>query len=363
MVESIPETRDLVVGILRGDRAALARAITMIESGRADHRSAAAELLAELEPYAGGSMRVGVTGVPGVGKSTFIETLGLHLVETGHRVAVLAIDPSSSISGGSILGDKTRMDRLAASDAAFIRPSPTSGALGGVGRKTYESIVACEAAGFDVVLVETVGVGQSEIDVGGIVDFFLVLLLAGAGDELQGIKRGILELADLWIVNKADGEQREAVERARAEYERVLALYRTSDPNGPGSRVFSCSAIEGTGVEAIWQELRSRFSAVTQSGRLEARRRRQKADRVWAAVEDELFRTVRKHPAVRQEWQALRDEVIGGTATVPDAARALLAAFGIDSGSSPGCAESGAVTQQEPEEEGAAEEGGDDSDG
>ncbi|MCP4896682.1 MAG: methylmalonyl Co-A mutase-associated GTPase MeaB [bacterium] len=360
---SIPETRDLVKGILRCDRTALARAITLIESSHTDHKDAATELLAMLEPYAGGAMRVGVTGVPGVGKSTFIETIGLQLVETGHRVAVLAIDPSSSVSGGSVLGDKTRMERLSALDAAFIRPSPTSGALGGVGRRTYESMIVCEAAGFDVVLVETVGVGQSEIDVGGLVDFFLVLLLAGAGDELQGIKRGILELADLWIVNKADGPQREAVERARSEYERVLAMYRTSDTSGLGPKIFSCSAIEGTGIEEILAELRTRFSTLTQTGRLEARRKRQKVDRVWASVEDELFRSVRQHQGVRQKWQSLREDVIAGNVNVPKAARILLSVYYSESPSSPLRTNGGAASQQEPKEERAAEEGGDHTDG
>lgn len=352
-----PDTADLVAGVLRCDRAMLARAITLIESTRERDREPARRLLADLEPCSGGSMRVGVSGVPGVGKSTFIESLGMHLIESGRRVAVLAIDPTSSVSGGSVLGDKTRMERLALSDAAFVRPSPSSGTLGGVGRRTFETIVVCESAGFDVVLIETVGVGQSEIDVAGIVDFFVVLLLAGAGDELQGIKRGILELADLWIVNKADGPQREVVQKARAEFERVLTLYRSTSAGGPSPKVLSCSSIEGTGIEEVWNELSERFSSLTANGRLAARRRRQRSDRVWAAVEDELYRSLRQHSGVRERWRTLREEVISGQTTIPLAAEELLKVFGVsgESGTS--------LTQQEPEEEGAAKEGGQHPDG
>ena len=208
----------LLGGIRDNERAALGRAITLVESNSPDDRDRAQQLLTTLLPYTGGAHRIGISGVPGVGKSTFIENLGLRLVEDGHRVAVLAVDPSSSVSKGSILGDKTRMEKLAASDSAFIRPSPTGGSLGGVARKTREAILVCEAAGYDVVLVETVGVGQSETTVAEMVDFFLVLKLAGAGDELQGIKRGILELADLIAINKADGENLQAAESARAEF-------------------------------------------------------------------------------------------------------------------------------------------------
>ena len=217
---------ELTAGVLSGDRAVLGRALTLIESNRPDHRPRANGLLTALIPFSGKAHRIGITGVPGVGKSTFIEAFGLRMTEKGHRVAVLAVDPSSSVSKGSILGDKTRMEELSRSADAFIRPSPSGGSLGGVAGKTRESIAVCEAAGFDMVLVETVGVGQSEVTVADMVDFFLVLKLAGAGDQLQGIKRGILELADLIAINKADGENRAAAERARAEFESALHILR-----------------------------------------------------------------------------------------------------------------------------------------
>jgi LAO/AO transport system kinase len=226
MTQTPLDLDDLLRGIRSNDRAALGRAITLVESNSPGDRDRAQELLTALLPSTGGAHRIGVSGVPGVGKSTFIERFGLQLVDEGHRVAVLAVDPSSSVSKGSILGDKTRMEKLAASDGAFIRPSPTGGSLGGVARKTREAILVCEAAGYDVVLVETVGVGQSETAVAEMVDFFLLLKLAGAGDELQGIKRGILELADLIAINKADGENLQAAELARAEFERALQIVR-----------------------------------------------------------------------------------------------------------------------------------------
>jgi LAO/AO transport system kinase len=232
---------DLLRGIRERDRAVLGRAITLVESNKSEDRPPAQELLTRLLPLTGAARRIGISGVPGVGKSSFIESFGLRLVDQGHRVAVLAVDPSSSVSKGSILGDKTRMEELASSDGAFIRPSPTGGSLGGVARKTRESILICEAAGFDIVLVETVGVGQSETAVAEMVDFFLLLKLAGAGDELQGIKRGILELADLISINKADGDNIAPAERARAEFERALEILRPEGEHGWRPRVVTSS--------------------------------------------------------------------------------------------------------------------------
>jgi LAO/AO transport system kinase len=238
---------DLLRGIRERDRAVLGRAITLVESNKSEDRPPAQELLTRLLPLTGAARRIGISGVPGVGKSSFIESFGLRLVDQGHRVAVLAVDPSSSVSKGSILGDKTRMEELASSDGAFIRPSPTGGSLGGVARKTRESILICEAAGFDIVLVETVGVGQSETAVAEMVDFFLLLKLAGAGDELQGIKRGILELADLISINKADGDNIAPAERARAEFERALEILRPEGEHGWRPRVVTSSGHTGAG--------------------------------------------------------------------------------------------------------------------
>ncbi|HSN57134.1 MAG TPA: methylmalonyl Co-A mutase-associated GTPase MeaB, partial [Candidatus Sulfomarinibacteraceae bacterium] len=277
---------ELVAGIRSGDRALLGRALTLVESNRADHRRQAQNLLTAILPATGGGHRIGISGVPGVGKSTFIETFGLRLLAAGHRLAVLAIDPSSSLSKGSILGDKTRMERLSASDDAFIRPSPTGGSLGGVARKTRESILVCEAAGFDMVIVETVGVGQSETAVADMVDFFLVLELAGAGDELQGIKRGILELADLISINKADGDNRAAARRARAELARALQLLRPETGDRPAPQVVTASAVTGDGLDEIrdlFVEHRQRLEA---SGGLDRRRSAQALQWMWSLVDD-----------------------------------------------------------------------------
>ncbi|MCD4750776.1 MAG: methylmalonyl Co-A mutase-associated GTPase MeaB [Thermoanaerobaculales bacterium] len=267
---------DFLDGIRARDRAVLGRAITLVESNRPEHHKKAQELLTTLLPDTGGAHRVGISGVPGVGKSTFIESFGSRLVDDGHTVAVLAVDPSSSRSKGSILGDKTRMERLSSLDGAFIRPSPTGGSLGGVGRKTRETILLCEAAGFDIVLVETVGVGQSETLVADMVDVFLVLMLSGAGDELQGIKRGILELADIIAVNKADGDNLLAAQRARTEYEGALRIFRPPGHTPWDPQVVTCSASSGAGLGEIWdliEEHRRRFRA---GGHLETMRSRQR---------------------------------------------------------------------------------------
>jgi len=263
-----------VAGVLAGDRSILARAITLIESHASDHRKLAAEVLTELLPQRKPSLRVGITGVPGSGKSTFIENLGSRLTAAGHRVAVLAVDPSSSVTGGSILGDKTRMEKLATDPKAFIRPSPAGGALGGVARKTRESIVLFEAAGYDVILVETVGVGQSEIQVRSMVDVFLLFALAGAGDELQGIKKGVAEIADAVLINKADGAGAQPAEMTRVEAERALHYLQPATP-GWVTKAFTCSALSGEGVAEVWQVV-EKFAEVTRaSGAFDKRRRGQ----------------------------------------------------------------------------------------
>ena len=320
---------ELVAGIRKRDRAVLGRALTLVESNRADHRRRAQELLAAILPATGGAHRIGISGVPGVGKSTFIEAFGLRLLAAGHRVAVLAIDPSSTLSKGSILGDKTRMERLATSDEAFIRPSPTGGSLGGVARKTRESILVCEAAGFDMVVVETVGVGQSETAVADMVDFFLVLELAGAGDELQGIKRGILELADLISINKADGDNRAAARRARAELERALQILRPENGDRPAPKVVTSSAVTGDGLDEIRDLVVEHRQRLEASGELERRRSAQALHWMWSLVDDGLRAAVREHPAVRQRLAELERDVVAGRTTATAAAEAILGAFGV----------------------------------
>ncbi len=314
-----------VAGVRAGDRPVLGRAITLVESDREDQKDVAQELLAHLLPYTGRAHRVGISGVPGVGKSTFIDALGTLLTGRGQRVAVLAVDPTSAVSGGSILGDKTRMARLGRDPNAFIRPSPTGGTLGGVARKTREAMLVCEAAGFDVVLVETVGVGQSETLVSEMVDFYLVLLLAGAGDELQGIKRGILELADMLAINKADGDNEERAERARRAYARAIRLVRP--PRGPWKvPVVTCSALTGAGIEALWERVEAHRQIFGESGELDRRRREQLVRWMWAMVEEGLLAGLRNRPAVRDRVAALEAEVRALRTTPTAAARALLAA-------------------------------------
>jgi LAO/AO transport system kinase len=310
-------------GIKDRDRAALGRAITLVESQRPDERAAAQELLGAILPDSGGSYRIGISGVPGVGKSTFIERFGCRLVEEGHRVAVLAVDPSSTLSKGSILGDKTRMEELARLDDAFIRPSPTGGSLGGVAGRTRESILVCEAAGFDVVLVETVGVGQSETAVADMVDFFLLLKLAGAGDELQGIKRGILELADCIAINKADGDNLHAAELARNEFERALAILRSESEEGWTPKVVTSSGQTGDGLAEIWQLIVEHRALLTDSGALERRRQRQALGWMWSLVDEGLRSAVRAHPWVED----LETDVLGGNITPTAAAAQILNSF------------------------------------
>lgn len=299
-----PSVTELAAAIRGGDRAALARAITMVESTRADHRDQAQQLLLELMLDAGTAQHVGITGVPGVGKSTTIEALGMYLIEAGHRVAVLAVDPSSTRTGGSILGDKTRMARLAVHPDAYIRPSPTSGTLGGVAKATRETIVLLEAAGYDVILVETVGVGQSEVTVANMVDTFVFLTLARTGDQLQGIKKGVLELADVIVVNKADGEH--AIE-AKAAARELTGAIRLIYPRETLWRppVLTMSAIEGHGLAELWETVLRHREVLTEAGEFEARRRGQQVDWTWSMVRDTVLDRVMSHPGVR----SIRDEV------------------------------------------------------
>ena len=312
-----------VDGVRGGDRAILARAITLIESEQPAHAALAQKVLEALLPETGGAYRVGISGVPGAGKSTFIDALGTRLTGRGHRVAVLAVDPTSSISGGSILGDKTRMSALSNDPNAFIRPSPTSGTLGGVARKTRESILLCEAAGFDVVLVETVGVGQSETIVAGMVDFFLVLLIAGAGDELQGIKRGILEVADMLAINKADGDNRPRAIRAQASYQSALRLMR----GGSVPPVLTCSALEKTGLDELWALVVESRAQREASGELQQTRRVQQVQWMWDMVEDGLRRALRSDPDLSALIAQLEEAVGEGRATPSAAALKILRRF------------------------------------
>jgi len=303
-MESDSDAAALAEAIRGGDRAALARAITLIESTRIDHRSQAQELLLQLMPHAGSAMHVGITGVPGVGKSTTIEALGMYLIGQGHRVAVLAVDPSSTRTGGSILGDKTRMAQLAVHPAAYIRPSPTSGTLGGVARATRETIVLLEAAGFDVILVETVGIGQSEVTVANMVDTFVFFTLARTGDQLQGIKKGVLELADIVVVNKADGQH--AIE-AQAAARELAAAIRLIYPRETIWRppVLTMSALTGDGLPQLWDAVLKHRDVLTAAGEFDARRRAQQVDWTWSMVRDTVLDRVLTHPAVT----AMRAEV------------------------------------------------------
>ena len=314
---------ELARQVIDGDRRALARAITLVESTRADHRADAEALLAEVLPHAGDAVRVGISGAPGAGKSTFIEALGTHLVEHDHRVAVLAVDPSSTRSGGSILGDKTRMEQLTRSPAAFVRPSPTGGTLGGVARRTREAMLLCEAAGFDVVLVETVGVGQSEVKVAAMVDLFLVLVAPGGGDELQGLKRGIMELADLVVVNKADGALAETAAHTAADYGAALHLVR---PRLAGwtPRVLTCSALTGAGIPEVWEAVAEFRAAV--AAELPGVRAAQNRDWMWSEVTDSLLEALAADPATAELAQRLEAQVAAGTTTPAAAARTIVAA-------------------------------------
>jgi LAO/AO transport system kinase len=317
---------ELAAQLRGGDRRALARAITLVESTRSDHRAEADALLTEVLPAAGAAHRIGISGAPGAGKSTLIETLGLHIVDHGHRLAVLAVDPSSSRSGGSILGDKTRMGELTRRDEAFVRPSPTGGTLGGVTRRTREAMLVCEAAGFEIVLVETVGTGQSEVAVEAMVDTFAVLIGPGGGDELQGIKRGIIELADLVVVTKADGELRRAASATAAAYRSALHLLRPKDTAWTPA-VLECSALDGTGVAELWTAIQAHGDALEHSGALAERRAAQSRAWMWGEISAGLLERLRSEPELAELTKQLEAETAAGRVPPTVAADRVLEAF------------------------------------
>jgi LAO/AO transport system kinase len=314
--------RALVDGVLAGQRRALAKAITLVESTRGDHQQRAQHVLAALLPRTGGAVRLGISGVPGAGKSTFIEALGVWLIERGHRLAVLAVDPSSTVSGGSILGDKTRMERLAQREEAFIRPSPSAGSLGGVAEKTREAMLICEAAGYDVIVVETVGVGQSETTVAGMVDMFCLLQLPNAGDDLQAIKKGIVEIADIVVINKADLDPA-ATEVTRAQWRNALHMLRPTSPAW-APPVISLSALQKRGIDDFWGQVEAFRAALGAAGELEAKRRQQALSWMWELIDAGLRQRFRRHRGVQDRLAGLTRAVEQGEATPYAAAHALL---------------------------------------
>ena len=313
----------LAAAIKAGDRRALAKGITLVESTRSDHRQQAAELLETLMPATGNSIRIGISGVPGVGKSTFIEAFGNLLLERGHRVAVLAVDPTSAVTGGSILGDKTRMETLAFAKNAFVRPSPAGKTLGGVTRRTRESLLLCEAAGFDVILVETVGVGQSETAVADMTDMFVLLLLPAGGDELQGIKRGIMELADLVLVNKADGEETNSANQTMADYRSALHFMKSRFASWQ-PQVLACSSLKNSGIAEVWQEVESFRSTTTASGELQQHRAQQARSWMWSETAEALVADLKNHPAVKSLVPELEQAVLRGELPPTLAAQRLI---------------------------------------
>ncbi|MCG2635229.1 MAG: methylmalonyl Co-A mutase-associated GTPase MeaB [Gammaproteobacteria bacterium] len=318
-----------VTELLSGDRRALAKAITLIESARADDQIAARTLLDQILPHSGQAIRVGISGVPGVGKSTFIEALGLSLTEQGHKLAVLAVDPSSRRTGGSIMGDKTRMELLSRDERAFIRPSPASGALGGVASRTRETMLLCEAAGYDVIIVETVGVGQSEVTVAGMVDFFLLLQLPNAGDELQAIKRGIMELADAIVINKADIDP-QATELAKAQFTNALHLMKPASPDWIVP-VLPVSALNNQGVEAVWSAIETHHRTMLENGELAQKRAHQAVAWMESLIDEALLKAFRDHPEVGRASGAIIDSVASGRLSAVSAAAQLLATYGLNS--------------------------------
>ena len=324
---SLPDLDTLASRLLAQDRAALARAITLVESRRTDHQALARQLLQRLMPHTGAAQRLGITGVPGAGKSTTIEALGCNLTKAGHRVAVLAVDPSSTRTGGSILGDKTRMERLAMDQRAFIRPSPSGGELGGVARKTREAMLLCEAAGFDVVIVETVGVGQSETVVADMVDIFLAVLIPGGGDELQGIKKGLIEIADLIVINKADADPARA-ERSAREYRTALHILTPASPDWTPP-VITASGLNNAGLDHLWQQVERHREIMTANGERAARRAAQNARWMWAMVRDRLDEAFREDPNVAAIAGEMERQVREGRTPASAAADRLLKAFGL----------------------------------
>lgn len=322
---------EYVEGVLKQDRTILARTMTLVESNRYEHMTVAQNVIKQLLPYAGKSIRIGITGVPGVGKSTFIEAFGCYLCDQGHRVAVLAVDPSSSVTRGSILGDKTRMENLSRRPTCFIRPSPSGGTLGGVTRKSRETMIVCEAAGFDVLLVETVGVGQSEVTVRSMVDFMLLLMIAGAGDELQGIKKGIMELADVLVVNKADGDNTIKAQAAKMEYEQALH-YLAPATKGWTTHAYTCSSLTGEGIPEIWDVIEEFCRVTKESGMFESRRQSQVRDWLHVMVQEELKARFYHHPNVLYILPTIEKTVIEGKMPVTTAAKELLKWFDSNTG-------------------------------
>lgn len=321
-----PDAGQYVEGILKGHRTILSQAITLVESALPAHQELAQEVIRQCLPYSGNSLRLGITGVPGVGKSTFIEAFGSYLTTTGHKVAVLAIDPSSQRSKGSILGDKTRMAELSNNPDAFIRPSPTAGTLGGVARKTQESLFLCEAAGFDIIIIETVGVGQSETSVHSMVDFFLLLMLPGAGDELQGIKRGIMEMADAILINKSDGEQKEAARVAQTQYQSALYLFPPS-PSGWTPVVETCSAITREGIGKAWEIILDYKEITQKNGFFIAKRREQSRNTMITYIEEALLQNFYKVPAIQKLLKEMQQDLSENRISAYAAAQILMDAY------------------------------------
>jgi LAO/AO transport system kinase len=318
------DVEELAAGVLTGNRAMLGRAITLIESRNPQHQRLGAELSLKLFPHSGKAFRIGITGVPGVGKSTFIESFGCNLIREGLKVAVLAVDPTSPVSGGSILADKTRMERLGVAPNAFIRPSPSGGTLGGVARTTRQTIVVCEAAGFDVILVETVGTGQSEVAVADMTDFFLVLMLPGAGDELQGIKKGVLEIADMIVVNKADPDNEVRAKQAVIHYRNALHIMHPRSPNWQPP-VLMCSALRNVGLDDIWKRLGEYREKLTASGEFHEKRRNQRIQFMWSMLQDRLMSDVKSNPAVKAALPRIESDLRDGRLTVTLAVEEILA--------------------------------------
>lgn len=316
----------LAAGLLEGKLRPLSRAITLIESSNPEHYEDAAKLLENILPQTGNSIRIGISGVPGVGKSTFIEAFGKHLTSSGHRVAVLAVDPSSQLTGGSILGDKTRMEELSRDENAFIRPSPAGSTLGGVARKTRETMLLCEAAGYDVILVETVGVGQSEITVASMVDFFMLLQLANAGDELQGIKKGVMEIADAIVINKAEGENRQRSEVAKGQYQNALHILRPKSKNWIVP-VLLCSALYSEGISDIWDVVCDYKTKLTKSGEFADKRQRQAVDWLWTLVMDDLKELFMGSKNVQAKLPQIQEAVVKGVTPPGVASKRLLELF------------------------------------
>jgi LAO/AO transport system kinase len=319
-------TGDYIAGVLEGDRSILARAVTLIESTNDAHRDQAREVLNELLPHTGGASRIGITGVPGVGKSTFIESFGLNLTAEGHRLAVLAVDPTSERTGGSILGDKTRMQHLSVNERAFIRPSPSSGMLGGVNQVTRETMLLCEAAGCDVIIIETVGVGQSETAVASMVDFFLVLMLPGAGDDLQGIKRGLMEVADMIVVNKADAGNEKRAQAARTDYTHAIRMLSAQEDQWLPP-VLTCSALHNQGLDEVWQQIARHRQLMQDNGAFDARRKHQLLHWFDSTLEHHVLRRFYQHPRIADRWQTIRQQVSEGVLTPSAASEELVQIF------------------------------------